>query len=60
MLWQSGEARKRCKKDWGEMLADLFAETTLRRYGEHKARRREYRLEAEEFRESKKESKKKP
>ena len=22
-LWQSGEARKKCKKDWNEMIADF-------------------------------------
>jgi predicted DNA-binding transcriptional regulator AlpA len=59
MLWQSGEAKKRCKKDWSEMVADLFSDTNLKRYADHRARRLTYRVEAEEFRENMRKANKK-
>ena len=46
-LWQSGEARTKCKKDWNEIMADLFLGAEAL-----KARQAEHQLEAERRRQS--------
>jgi predicted DNA-binding transcriptional regulator AlpA len=57
-LWQSGEAKKRCKKNWSEIVADLFSDISLQRYAEHRCRRLNHRLEAGQFRENMRKAKK--
>jgi len=58
-LWQSGEARTRCKKDWSEILADLFSGANLQRGADRRARRWNHQANAYEFRQSRKKKKEK-
>ena len=44
-LWQSGEAKKKCNRDWNEVMADIFA--GRKRDEVLKAKVKQHQLEAE-------------